>query len=161
MKKQYKLKRKYVVFFTMYFTLLTFYLTIFTFSKYVGIIGSEKNANIAEWNVGIKDQTNEITIVAGNDKTNYMLSVQSSSEVATTYSIILKNLPENINISLDGSDTITPTNSEVTFLGVGSFNANELNKVTTHEISFSVPLGYETLTNQKIDVEVVFTQKEI
>ena len=164
MKTKLKLKNKFKVFFSLYFVFLTFYLTLFSFSKYIGFITDEKIANIAGWDVSIddsKNQLDEITLIAGNTQYDYVLAIQSTSEVATTYSIHLKNLPDNINISLDGSAPIKPANNKVTFLGVGSFNANEQNKEKTHSITFSAPLGFQTINNQKIDVEVTFTQKEI
>ena len=164
MKVKLKLKRKFVVFFSLYFVFLTFYLTIFTFSKYIGFITDENTASIAGWNVSIddsKNQTDEITLIAGNSQYDYVLSIQSTSEVATTYSIKLENLPENIDISLDGSDYVKPTNNQVTFLGVGTFKANELNKIVNHTITFNAPIGMQTINNQKINVEVTFTQKEI
>lgn len=164
MKIKLKLKRKFIVFFSLYFVLLTFYLTIFTFSKYIGFITDENTANIAGWGVSVddsKNQRDEITLVAGNTKYDYVLSIQSTSEVATTYSIKIKNLPANIDIALDGSDFIKPTNNQVTFLGVGSFNANEINKIINHTITFSAPLGFQTINDQKIDIEVTFTQKEL
>lgn len=164
MKTKFKLKRKFIVFFSLYFVFLTFYLTMFTFSKYIGFITDENTANIAGWGVSIddsKNQTDQITLIAGNTQYDYVLSIQSTSEVATTYSIQIKNLPKNIEISLDKSDYITPVNNQVTFLGIGSFNANEIDKITNHTITFNAPLGFETINNQKIDIEVTFTQKEI
>ena len=164
MKIKLKLKRKFIVFFSLYFVLLTFYLTIFTFSKYIGFVTDENTADIAGWGVSIddsKNQKDEITLIAGNTQYDYVLSIQSTSEVATTYSIKLKNLPDNIDIALDGSDYIKPTNNQVTFLGVGSFKANDFNKIVNHTITFNAPLGFQTINGQKIDIEVTFTQKEI
>ena len=162
--KKRKLKKKFVVFFSLYFVLLISYFTIYTFSKYVGTINKQGNINIAKWDVSILDnEDSTINIVSGNTSENlnqqsYILSVKSASEVSNYYSIILTNVPSGVRVILDDNETYYESNNLILIKNAGSFTANDSDSIHNHKLTFIAPRTSEDISNQKIDLKVTFMQ---
>lgn len=161
MKKKRKLKKKFVVFFSLYFVLLASYFIIHTFSKYSESINKMGSITIAKWDVSANIPTEDVNLVAGNNVDTYTLTVTSKSEVATNYSIVISNLPIGVQVALDNNNYKTVSSGKVQFNNVGSFNANASNTSKNHTLKIKAELYADEQTNKKIKVDVVFTQKQI
>ena len=165
--KKRRLKKKFKVFFSLYFILLISYFTVYTFSKYAGTIEKQENVDIAKWNVSVdSDSNSSLDVVSGNlqdnlEEQSYILTVASTSDVASNYSIVITNVPDNIQVKVDNGDIISEENNEILIENVGSFNANDTNSTHSHTLTFIAPTGTHEISEQEISVDVIFTQKEL
>ena len=161
MKKKRKLKKKFVVFFSLYLVLLTSFFAIRTYSKFSNSVDKTGSLSIAKWDVLANIPTEDINLVAGNNIDTYTLTVTSKSEVATNYSIVISNLPIGVQVALDNNNYKNVSSGKVQFNNVGSFNANASNTSKNHTLKIKAELYADEQTNKKIKVDVVFTQKKI
>ena len=164
--KKRRLKKKFVFFFSLYFILLTSYFTVHTFSKYLDVIQKQGTVNVAKWNVSIDGETNSsLDIISGNlqdnlEQQSYILTVTSTSEIASDYSILITNVPEGIEVKIN-DDIIEENNNEILIENVGSFNANDVNSTHNHILTFIDPTSAQEISNQEISIDVIFTQKNL
>lgn len=165
--KKRRLKKKFVVFFSLYFMLLTLYLAVVTFSKYIGSIEKEKSVGIAKWDIQLSEDSNStIDVILGNSTENletqsYVFTITNTSEVASTYSIKLTNVPDNLQVIVDNDETYNEENNEIVINELSSFDAGDLNSVHNHTLTFIAPQGTEEIENQEIDLEVTLKQVEL
>ena len=161
MKKKRKMKKKFVVFFSLYIVILSSYFFIRTFSKYSTSVNKLGSITVAKWDVSANIPTSDINLIAGNNIENYTLTVTSESEVATDYSIIISNLPDNIQVALDDDNYIDAVNGQVEFNSAGGFNANAANSSDTHVLKIKALVDADSQVNRKISVDVVFAQRQV
>ena len=155
-------KEKYVVFILMFIAIFTLYFNFNTLSRYAGTAQGNGSIQVAKWDVGIEDSLNSkiVNIVSGNSE-SYVLQVKSASETANNYSINLSNIPNDIQVQLDGGTTKSPTSGIVSFENVGTFNANSSGQTRNHTLTFISSLNTVAVTNCNIDIDVIFVQEEI
>lgn len=132
-----------------------------TFSRYATSGIGNSSIDIAKWDVSIDttNQSNTLNILAGGTPQNYVIKVKSLSEVATIYDLELSNLPNGLEVSVDGGSPETPVNGIITFTKLGTFNINDGNTEHTHTITFNVPLSENIPNTSQINVNVRFIQK--
>ena len=93
---------------------------------------------------------------------DYRLTVTNNSEVAVIYTIIIKNLPSGVKVGIDdGTLQNQDANNQVQFTNNSLYTlaASGANRSATHKLTFAAPLGTAEVTNQGINVEVIFIQK--
>ena len=73
------------------------------------------------------------------------------------YTIIISNIPNDINVCLDNVNEKSPTENRVVFSNVGSFILGDGIEEKEHKLSFSAPIDSNANNNQ-INIQVVFTQ---
>lgn len=161
MKKKRKLKKKFIIFFAIYIIFISTYLVINTFSKLNANITKTGTLSVAKWDVSSNIPDNTINLIAGNNIENYTLTVTSKSETASNYSIIISNLPENVQVALDDNTFISPSSGTVTFNNAGSFNANSANTSHNHTLKIKALLGADSQSGSNISVNIEFIQGNI
>ena len=159
-KTKRRLKKKFIVFLFIYFILLTSYFTFSTVAKYAGEISRTNQISVARFNVSATGNNSNISMVAGNGGSSltYTVTVTSISEVATSYSILLTNVPTGVKVKLDNGSYISGTNNEISFNNAGTFAPNDSNSTRTHTLTFMAEIGAATQSNASIGLDVVFTQ---
>ena len=99
--------------------------------------------------------------VNGNDWNTYFLKVTSLSETIASYSIVLSNLPSDLEVQLDDGEPYTPdTDNVITFQDVGEINADATVRTITHALTFNIPIDSQVTGLNQIDIDVIFVQKE-
>ena len=163
--KKRKLKKKFVIFLSIYAVFFVSYFTITTLAKYTSLLNINGNVTVAKWDVSITGNNNQIlpTMTIGKNSTyqNYNLSVTSTSEIAITYSVIITDVPTGVQVQIDNNTIYDEDNGTVTITNLGSFNANDNNTSHNHIITFIVPLGIDTFNNETMNIDVIFTQAEL
>ena len=103
------------------------------------------------------------TMVIGKSSTyqDYNLTVTSLSEVGINYSVIITNVPEGVQIQVDDGNIYNEDNNKITITNLGSFSASDTNTTHIHKLSFIVPIGIDAITNQELDLDVLFTQNQL
>ena len=161
MKKRYKLKKKFIIFLSIYFVFLTSYLSVLTLSKYAGKIEKSGSISVAKWDVTAAIPNGNVNVVAGNTIDTYTLTVTSESEIATNYSIVLSSLPMGVQVALDNGSFKGVSSGKIQFNNVGTFNTNSTTKTKTHILKVKAELFTDETSNKNIKVDVVFTQKKL
>ena len=160
-----KLKKKYIVFLSMYALFFVSCFTLITLAKYTSLLNRNGNVSVAKWDVSIAGENNKTlpTMTIGNSSTyqDYTLTVTSLSEVGITYSAVITGVPTGVQIQVDDNTIYTPTNNTITINNLGSFSANASNTTHTHKLSFIVPIDTDTITNQALDIDIVFVQNQL
>lgn len=164
-KKEKKNSRNKMVVLVYFLLISTVLLTTFSLAKYKSTYSTEKTARVAKWEVHVDTSNNDtdtFETVIGNDNVNYILEITSLSEVETSYSIEISNVPDNVEIKLDDGSYILPTNNEVTFNNVGFINADAQleDRTITHILNFNVPIDTDTIDEQEININVFFNQND-
>lgn len=157
-------KKKILILLIIYFVFLTFSFSIYTLAKYAGVVSKRATVEVALWDVSLDTTvtpSDDLDIVSGTTTQIYKLKVKSNSEVATTYDIKLKNLPSGVQVKVDNGNFINATGNQITFTNVGEFDASSANREREHTLTFKAPLGTSEISDHEINLEVVFTQKEI
>ena len=104
MKDKFIVKKKFMTFLLVYFVLFTSYFSIITLSKYVGVTNRSGTVAIAKWDVSLDTSDNNSNIVSvtiGNTNPTYVLKITSLSETKALYSIVLSDLPEDLEVKLN------------------------------------------------------------
>lgn len=161
MKKRRRLKKKFVIFLTLYICIICSFFISNTLSKFKDNVIKSGNVDVAKWNVSAVLPSETLNIVAGNGAQNYNLSVTSTSGVASTYSVVLSNLPDNVKVSIDGVNYVTPSSNIIEFNNVGSFQANDINTTKNHILSFKTDDLTNEIIGRSVDIDVIFTQSRI
>ncbi len=155
-------KKKCLTFLLVYFIFFTSYFSVITFSKYVGVIrDATASTPIAKWDVSMNTGDNDddyVDVVIGNSSDSFIVTVTSISEIKANYSIVLTNVPSSLRIKLDNGIYKSPVNNKITFDNAGSINANATNRTVNHTLTFDVPINSDTITNNIININVIFTQ---
>lgn len=157
----YIFKRKNLSYIIICLVIFAIYITITTFSRYRGGYVKSGNISIAKWQLDLDTSDNEsdtLNIVSGNTAKNYILKIISTSEIAVNYSVIVSNLPNEIEVKIDDGNYQTPINNKITFNNIGRFNANDTITEQIHTLYFSAPLDSNIPTTNDIFVDVKFTQ---
>ena len=164
MRKRRKIKKRVLICLFLCLILLTSYVTMYTLSKYMKVINKSGETSVAKWVVSLDTAENvsdTLNVVAGNTTQEYKIKVTSTSEVASNYSVILLNIPDGVQVSIDNSSFVSAQDNKIKFNNVGSFNVNEENTSKEHILTFRAPLGTSSVTNNGIDIKVEFVQKEL
>lgn len=165
-KPKKRLKKKYIVFLSLYVLSFILYYSVTSFAKYSSLITKNTNIAVAKWDVSLAGSDNsEVlpTIVIGDDQTyqDYNLTVTSSSEVGITYTVVLTNVPSDLRVTVDGNRTFSPDETnKIVMPDLGTFDAIDGNSTRTnvHTLTFIVPIDSEAFSNQVIDIDVEFSQ---
>ncbi len=167
MKTKKETKRKFIVFIFLYALFLVSYFGVKSLAKFASRVDSSGNVTVAKWAVSLIGADNQTlpNITIGDNSTNqdYNLSVTSNSEVALNYSLVINNVPDDLVVQIDHDTIHTPdtTTHKIIVNNLGSFIANDSNDTRNHTLSFSVPIDSDTITNQTLDIDVIFTQQAL
>ena len=130
-------------------------------AKYKSKINSHDKVSIAKWNVSTNitnNTNNNLSIISENNKRSYVVTVNSQSEVATTYSIILSNVPTGLEVKIDNKDYKTPDNNIIKFDNIGSFTPSNETATHNHTLTFNDPLTTNNIGDSVIKIDVIFEQ---
>ena len=144
----------YLVFFTAHFSMITL-------SKYIGKSTGEGNSHIAKWEVSLDTTDNEsdtLSIIAGDTTPSYTLKLTSTSETKTIYSIVLSNLPNGLEAKLDEGVYQESVNNTITFSDIGYINASTEPITTTHTLTFNFSADANIVGENEINIDVIFNQ---
>ena len=139
---------------------LAFY-AIYTFAILKSSASDTKTLQAATWSVtrSHSQSGDSIEVMPGLTTDDYILTVQSNSEVDVVYKIILSNLPTGIEVSLDGGSYLTPTSGSLTIQTANTvINYSDVQKTKTHTLTFRATSGAPLVTDQEIDIDVEFKQ---
>lgn len=118
----------------------------------------------AEWVVTLEQAgiSNNVTVVPEIAVGTYTLNVKSLSKVDVKYDIVLSNLPNGIDVSIDGVNYPPVSSGSVTFNNAGTILSSSQNKINSHTLTFRGTNGslYENnpLINQVVNVDVYAQQ---
>ena len=160
-----KLKKKYIVFLSMYALFFVSCFTLITLAKYTSLLNRNGNVSVAKWDVSIAGENNKTlpTMTIGNSSTyqDYTLTVTSTSEVGINYSAVITGVPHGVQIQVDDNTIYSETNNTITINNLGSFSSNASNSTHTHKLSFIVTIDTDTITNQALYINIVFVQNQL
>ena len=152
------MKKKHIILVLLLICLLTISISV-TYAKYSDYFITSIGGSVAKWDVSIEaSEDKDITLVAGNDTKEYTIKVKSNSEVKAKYSIVVSNLPENVEVKLDAREY--QSGDVVTFDNVGTIDADDSSPVE-HKLTFNALLEADKIEDSNIKIDVVFVQDEI
>lgn len=130
------------------------------------VISKTGEMQIAGWNVDVSSSdASNMTLDAGENAQTYSLLVTNNSEVASTYSIKVSNIPVGVKVGLDitsDADLVAPTDGEVTLMNTGGdLGFAAPNNTRTHVLTLAADATADT-TQSSVDltIEVLFAQKD-
>lgn len=157
------MKKKILKILLLMIVLLLASYTIKTFAIFRKFGSGTGSFNAATWNVSRSQSQSgdSIDISPGSTTDDYILTVQSSSEVDVVYSIIISNLPSGVEVDLDNSGHYyIPTDGTLTIQTANTvINYNDDIKTKTHTLTFRATSGASLVAEQEIDIDVEFKQK--
>lgn len=164
-KKTLRMRRRYGILFSLIFCLC---LAGIASAKMIikAPTQTEGTVNIVGWSVDVTSaDSGNITLDAGSSSQVYNLTVTNNSEVASSYSIKVSNVPAGVKIGLDitsTSDMVTPTGGEATFTNTGGDLGFEASNNTRSHVLTLVAEATANVTQSSVDmaIEVLFEQKD-
>ena len=127
---------------------------------------TESNGDLitAEWDVTLEqgNVNNNVHVVPEIATGTYTLNVKSLSKVDVVYDIVISNLPEEIDVSIDGVNFPPVNSGSVTFINAGTILSNSQNKINSHTLTFRGTSGSLYINNsidQIVNVVVNAHQK--
>ena len=156
-----KKNKENIVVLAILFLSFIFLIIMRVYAKYNSDSNGNSIAKVARWEMSVDTNDNlndNLNIVSGNTTQDYKLKIISTSEVTAKYSIVLSDIPDNIQVSLDNSNAVTPVNNKITFSDVGAINSDSQNKIIDHTLTFSSPLVSNFIFDDEIYVDVIFYQ---
>ncbi len=157
-KKKRRLKKKFVIFFSIYFVLFATFLVMKTYAKFSGTINKNGEMSVAKWDVSANLPEGSYTVEPVGDYT-FNITVTSNSDVALTYDIKITNTSINSFVSLDGSK-FSDCGNTYTFKNVGTIDANATDKTKHHTLKFIATPDVIEYTDRPVKIEVIFKQKK-
>ena len=164
LKKKRKLKKKFVIFFSIYLVIIAFNIILLSLAKFTNFFEKNGSLDVAKWDVSVKSDDEILpTMTIGNDSTyqEYNLNVTSKSDVVINYSVVIRDVPTGVNVQVDDSSIYSENNHIITINNLGSFNANDFNNTHNHILKFILPLGIDIIDDATLNLDVVFTQVEL
>lgn len=155
------MKKKIIKTLLLIIALLVISYSVNTFAIFRKIGSGTGTLNTATWSVtrSQSQSGDSIDLTAGTTTDDYILTVQSNSEVDVVYSIIISNLPSGVEVDLDNSGTyLTPTSGTITINNAGTIDYNDSVKTKTHTLTFRATSGATTVSDQSINIDVQFKQ---
>ena len=132
-----------------------------TFAIYRKSASGTGSIRTANWSISrsTSQAGDLIEVIPGVSDDTYDLTVTSSSEVDVTYTIVLSNLPDDIQVKLDEGNFMFPDSvtHKLTISG-GTINYNDSIKTKNHTLTFRAASGAQTVSEQEIDIDVEFKQ---
>ncbi len=158
-----KLKKKIIKFTLIYAICFLVFFTAVTIAKYFDVTFASGTKDIAKWEVlydSSDNTTNKINVVSGNETQNqtYIIKVTSNSDVKASYSLILTNVPNDVEAKVDGGNYVSSSNNTITINNIGTINANASNRTNTHTLKFNTPLNSQVIGENSINIEMKFVQ---
>ena len=99
-----------------------------------------------------------LSLISGNSTKDYIIKVTSTSEVSANYSIILTNVPSEMEVKIDGGTYRLPINNTISFENVNSFGASDVNTTHTHRLIFNAPIDSNIASSTQVGINVIFNQ---
>ena len=164
-KKTIRMRRRYIIAISLFCCLFTAGIVRAKMANNTPI-GKEGEIQVAEWSVDVTSaDSGSITLDAGSNSQTYNLTVTNNSEVASSYSIKVSNVPAGVKVGLDitsASDMVTPTGGEATFTNTGGDLGFEApNNTRTHVLTLAAEATANiTQTSVDMTIEVLFEQKD-
>ena len=145
--------------------IILFVLIIFSNSyllaKYTSVFSGFSNSSVAKWSVSYDTNDNDgdvLSLISGNSTKDYIIKVTSTSEVSANYSIILTNVPSEMEVKIDGGTYRLPINNTISFENVNSFGASDVNTTHTHRLIFNAPIDSNIASSTQVGINVIFNQ---
>lgn len=148
-------------------TIIMIIIAIITFSnsfliaKYTSSLNGNSLAAIAKWNVTYDTSDNvsdTLNLISGNETKDYIIKVTSTSDVSANYSIVLSNVPSEMEVTFDNRITKTPVDNTIEFDNIGSFTGNDMNTTFTHTLTFNAPLESNIADTTDVGININFEQ---
>ena len=161
--KQEAFKERIILFLFVYLIFASLYFSVNTLAKYTGTVSGTGETQVAKWEVSATPNSNSpMNIIAGNDTASYEITVTSTSEVGCSYSISLSNVPTGVMVKLDDKAPVTVgADKKVTFTNCGEFSANTQGQQRIHTLELKAGIDITPVSNNAIDVDVSFVQKQV
>ncbi len=116
----------------------------------------------AEWSVELIDtgDNNHLSVISGdnNSSASYRVSITSTSEVDVIYSIVVDDLQDGINVTLDGTNTQPSDNDKVIFSEIGTINYTDQNKTKVHTLTFTADADSQAVIDKEVNINVIARQ---
>ena len=155
------MKKKIVKSFLLVTGMVLLYSAVLTFALMRMNGNSTGSIKSAKWSVtrNYSQAGDSIEIYKGGETDSYTLTVQSESEVDVKYKVIIRNLPEGVEVDIDNTGYETPSNGSLTIEKANMvINYNDSNKTKTHTITFRATNTAQLITDQDIHIDVEFRQ---
>lgn len=164
--KRHKKKRKFhlpLSAWLSYLVIATLILSSISLARYTAATEDNSSARVAGFGVSAtankaEGQTNKIVLNTTTlNSVTYALTVSNTSEVVVKYKIIIKNVPNGIDVSVNGSENLPHHEKTVTYAANDVLKMNCTKECT---ITFRAHDEYTTAKKyeDKMTVEVQFNQ---
>lgn len=128
-------------------------------AKYISSLVGGDDTSVAKWSVEAVPNTDTLNLVSGNAVGVYTLTITSTSEVSARYSVMLSNVPDELEVKIDNGEYQTADNSgSIVFENAGTINVGNNNRTRVHNLTFNSPLDSNIPNTNEVDVDVEFVQ---
>lgn len=144
--------------------ILVYLLSVFSIPSSLGLYKntstSSETINTADWQVALNQTgiSDAVAVTAGGNGTTWTLRVSSNSEVDTIYTIIVRNVPNDVQVKLGDGPFKNPDNNVVTFPDAGTILYTDNPKQKEHIITFKASNSAALVNNQPVTIDVDFRQ---
>lgn len=138
-------------------TLISISLTSNLIAKYSTTASGSDSARVAKFDVGTttNSQSDKIELVPGDSDSSgtYKFTIKNNSEVVVKNSVIVENVPENVQVKFNNSDPVSSSGTDIAFdVGVLDIGAS-----VDCSLTFSALDGSTTQVAQ-VTIQVVAEQ---
>ena len=152
--------KKYKYIYVLLIFIISLVILTSSFALFKSASSADMNVELADWHVYLLDvdQPENINIISGVTNNTYNLRVKSLSDVSVGYDIVLTNVPDGVQVSLDGEEFVEANNHTITFEEAGEIDVNDETKIRDHVLEFKAPLGTTEVSNVSVNIDVIFKQ---
>ena len=154
------LHKRITLFILFYIMIITIYFTSVTLSKNAGQLDKNGQVSVARWHVEADLDEESIDIITGNEIKTCTVIINSNSEIANSYSIILTHVPDDLEIALDEQEFQTAVDGRIEFVNVGTISTSN-NSEIEHVLKFQAPIEMNEEVETLVNIDVIFTQDEL
>lgn len=127
-----------------------------TYAIFKNTTQSSSDIVSAEWVVSLEQDgiSDNATVVPGIENGTYTLKVKSLSLVDVKYDIVISQLPNGVDVSIDGVNYPPVSDGTVTFQNAGTILHSSQEKINTHTLTFRGADNATIVDNQVVKVDV-------
>lgn len=153
--KKRRLKKKFIIFLTIYVFYLTPYLIINSYSKYESMIKKESSVAIAKWDVSTSIPDATLNIISENNYQEYNVDITNKSEVSINGLIVLSDIPDGILVSLNDSEFRYPDNNHQIKYNIKLDKESSSN----YQLRFKSNLSSPNLNDYEVNIDIFLNQR--
>ena len=155
------MKRKWIISIIVITSILLVFFVSSTFAIFKKKVVTNNRLTLASWDVHLNQTgvNSSLTVSHGIQEASYTLNVYNESQVDVRYSIVISNIPSDVEVAIDDNNNYqNPQNGTYSVADVGTILYTDSDHTNTHTIYFRAASNATPVNAQPVNIDVIVKQ---